>query len=128
MPIAKDSLKDRLARYRQITISVMGRKSGRKILIPVWFVLEDSNTLYLMPVQGSDTQWYKNVLHDTKLGISARGEEGSLQGKPITDPKGVQCVVEAFRAKYGAADVKKYYSKFDVAVRVDLSRSQPPVG
>jgi hypothetical protein len=25
-------------------------------------------------------------------------------------------VVEKFRAKYGAGDVKKYYSKFDVAV------------
>jgi hypothetical protein len=25
-------------------------------------------------------------------------------------------VVDKFRAKYGAGDVKKYYSKFDVAV------------
>ena len=25
-------------------------------------------------------------------------------------------MVEKFRAKYGAGDVKKYYSKFDVAV------------
>jgi hypothetical protein len=25
-------------------------------------------------------------------------------------------VVEKFRAKYGAGEVKKYYSKFDVAV------------
>jgi len=30
-------------------------------------------------------------------------------------------VVEKFRAKYGADDVKKYYSKFDVAVEVPLS-------
>jgi hypothetical protein len=122
MPTVEDSLKDRLARYREITITVMGRKSGRKISIPVWFVLED-NTLWLMPVQGSDTQWYRNVLQNPKIWIAARGKEGSFQGTPITDPGVVKHVVEAFRTKYGAADVKKYYSKFDVAVRIDLLRT-----
>ena len=56
----ESELKDRLARYRQIKLSVIGRKSGKTISIPVWFVLEDEK-LYLLPVQGSDTQWYKNV-------------------------------------------------------------------
>jgi hypothetical protein len=32
----------------------------------------------------------------------------------------VSSIVEKFRAKYGASDVKKYYSKFDVAVLADL--------
>ena len=40
MPSSKDGLKDRLARYRQIKLSVIGRKSGRLISIPVWFVLK----------------------------------------------------------------------------------------
>jgi hypothetical protein len=35
MPAPKDTLKDRLARYRQIQISVIGRKSGLTILIPM---------------------------------------------------------------------------------------------
>jgi hypothetical protein len=29
-------------------------------------------------------------------------------------------VIEKFKEKYGAEDVKKYYSKFDVAVRVGV--------
>src|SRR5271157_6621452 len=123
MPASIDSLKERLTRYRQIRIRVIGRKSGRTISVPVWFVLEGSSKLYLIPVQGSDTQWYKNVLHNPKIRISARGEEGSFQGKPIREPEIVQHAVEAFRAKYGADDVKKYYSKFDVAVQIDLTRS-----
>jgi hypothetical protein len=61
MPARSDALKDRLSRYREITITVTGRKSGRSISIPVWFVFEEDK-LYLLPVQGSDTQWYKNVL------------------------------------------------------------------
>jgi hypothetical protein len=51
-----DTLKDRLARYRQIKVSVIGRKSGKTISIPVWFVLEGEE-LYLLPVRGSETQW-----------------------------------------------------------------------
>jgi hypothetical protein len=35
----------------------------------------------------------------------------------------VSSVVENFRDKYAARDVKKYYSKFDVAVVVDLPAS-----
>jgi hypothetical protein len=59
--VAKEALKDRLARYRQIKISVVGRKSGKTISIPVWFVLEGKK-VYLLPMRGSETQWYKNVL------------------------------------------------------------------
>jgi hypothetical protein len=69
--IADDNLKDRLARYRQIKLSVIGRKSGRTVSIPVWFVLEDEK-LYLLPVQGSDTQWYRNVLQNPWIRIDAR--------------------------------------------------------
>jgi hypothetical protein len=42
-PTRNDALKDRLSRYREITITVTGRKSGRAISIPVWFVLQDDN-------------------------------------------------------------------------------------
>jgi deazaflavin-dependent oxidoreductase (nitroreductase family) len=113
------SLKDRLSRHRQIKLSVIGRKSGRTISIPVWFVLEGEK-LYLLPVQGSDTQWYKNVLKNPSIRIDARGAEAEFQAAPITDDKAVKSVVEKFREKYGAKDVKKYYSKFDVAVVVEL--------
>ena len=119
MPARNDALKDRLSRYREIDISVTGRKSGRTISIPVWFVLEDAK-LYLLPVQGSDTHWYKNVLKNPSIRIDARGAEAKLEAVPITDAKGVSSVVEKFRAKYGANDVRKYYSKFDVAVFAQL--------
>src|ERR1700676_3019600 len=105
MPARNDALRHRLARSREINISVTGRKSGRTISIPVWFVLEDDK-LYLLPVQGSDTQWYKNVLEDPTMRIRAGGVEAELKVVPITDAKQVASVVEKFRAKYGANDVK----------------------
>jgi|ERR1700740_1172075 hypothetical protein len=119
MPTQKDSLKDRLSRYREIKITVTGRKSGRAISIPVWFALDDNN-LYLMPVQGSDTQWYQNVLKKPIIGIDARGEKHEFKAAPIVDAVQVKSVVDKFRDKYGASDVRKYYSKFDVAVLIKM--------
>ena len=116
MAARNDALKDRLSRDREINITVTGRKSGRAISIPVWFVWEDDK-LYLLPVQGSDTQWYKNVLKKPSIRIDARGAEAELRAVPVTDTAQVSSVVEKFRAKYGTKDVKKYYSKFDVAVQ-----------
>lgn len=113
---------DRLSRYREISISVTGRKSGREISRPVWFVWEGGE-LYLLPVQGSDSQWYKNALKTPSIRVDARGAEAEFHAVPITDVKRVAIIVEKFREKYGAGDVKKYYSKLDVAVEL-----QPPPG
>jgi len=49
--VKQSELNDRLARYRQIKLSVVGRESGKTISIPVWFVLEGEK-LFLLPVRG----------------------------------------------------------------------------
>ncbi len=110
-----EALRDRLSRYREIKITVTARKSGRSISIPVWFVLEDDK-LYLLPVQGSDTQWYKNVLKNPTIRIDARDAGSEVKVVLVTVAPQVSSVVEKFHDKYGTNDVKKYYSKFDVAV------------
>ena len=119
MPVGDNAFRDRLARSSEITISVVGRKSGRSIANPVWFVWDEDN-LYLLPVQGSDTQWYKNVRKNPSIRIDAGGAEAEFKPTLVTDRKQVASIVEKFRGKYGAGDVKKYYSKFDVAVRAQL--------
>lgn len=115
MAAGAKAVKEGLSRNREIHIIVAGRKTGRDISIPVWFVL-DGEKLYLLPVQGSDTQWYKNALHNPLIRIDAGGAKGKFNAVPITDPAEVSGVAAKFRDKYGAGDVKKYYSKFDVAV------------
>jgi deazaflavin-dependent oxidoreductase (nitroreductase family) len=119
VPSSKETFKDRLTRYRQIKLSVIGRRSGKTISIPVWFVM-DGEKLFLLPVQGSDTQWYRNVLKNPSIRIDARGAEAEFKVKLITESNTVKSVIEKFSENYGAKDVKKYYSKFDVAVVVEL--------
>jgi deazaflavin-dependent oxidoreductase (nitroreductase family) len=115
------SIDARLARYRQIKLSVIGRKTGKTISIPVWFVL-DGQELYLLPVRGSDTQWYQNVLKNPQIRIDVRGAEAEFRIKPIKESAAVKSVIEKFRDKYGAKDVKKYYSRFDVTVVASLQK------
>jgi deazaflavin-dependent oxidoreductase (nitroreductase family) len=115
-----ETLKTRLARATDISITVTGRKSGRAISIPIWLVLE-GKTLYLLPVKGSDTQWYKNVVNNPVMRVGAGGVESEIKAVPVTDAAEVSSVVEKFRGKYGKSDVKKYYSKFDVAVVAQIS-------
>jgi deazaflavin-dependent oxidoreductase (nitroreductase family) len=108
------SLRDRLSRSREINISVTGRKSGRAISIPIWFVADDEK-LYLLPARGSDTQWYKNVLEKPSIRIKAGGAEAELRVVPVRDAAQVSSVIEKFRAKYGESGIK-LYAKLDVAV------------
>jgi hypothetical protein len=115
--MSKADLSQKLDKAYEIIVRVKGRKSGRDIARPVWFVHE-GDTVYLLPVQGSDTNWYRNLLADSTLKISVNGIEISARGKPITDSNRVDDIVRKFRSKYGKGDVKKYYSKLDVAVEV----------
>jgi hypothetical protein len=60
------------------------------------------------------------VLKKPSIRIDADGAVAELKVVPVTDAKQVSSVVEKFRAKYGINDVKKYYSKFDVAVLAQM--------
>jgi deazaflavin-dependent oxidoreductase (nitroreductase family) len=119
MPADIDALKDQLSEADEIELTVTGRKSGRPSTRPVWFVLE-GDQLYLVPVKGSDTEWYKNVLKNPKIRIEADDAKAELKATPTTDAAQVKAIVEKFRKKYGAEDVKKYYSKFDAALGAQL--------
>jgi deazaflavin-dependent oxidoreductase (nitroreductase family) len=101
MPAQNHALKNLLSSSSEIKITVTGRKSGRPISIPIWFVFDEE--LYLLPVQGSETQWYKNALKNPSIRVRAGGPEAEFKAVPITDRKEVSTVVEKFRSKYGPA-------------------------
>jgi len=101
----------------EVELTITGRKSGRQSSRPVWFVKRD-DTVYLLPVTGSDSQWYKNVVATPDIRLAAGGSEYSARATPITEAAKVDEVVQGFRDKYGAQQVESYYPKHDVAVEV----------
>jgi deazaflavin-dependent oxidoreductase (nitroreductase family) len=121
--MALNEFEEALKKVAEIEITVTGRKSGLRISNPVWFV-QEGERLYLLPVKGSDSHWYKNILKTPTMRLNAGGKEWSVEVKPVTDKVKVRDIVEKFRDKYGADQVKKYYSKFDVAVDLPSSGTQ----
>lgn len=114
------NFKKALSNTDEMELAVTGRTSGRETSRPVWFV-QDGDTLYLLPVNGSDSVWFKNALKTPTIRLAADAIAISAAARPMTEARRVRDVVERFRAKYGADEVKKYYSKLDVAVEVMLA-------
>src|SRR5258708_17506256 len=99
MPTQNDALKDRLSRYREINLSVTGRKSGQTISQPVWFVFDvalHDDKVYLLPVRGSDTQWDKNVLKNPSIRLDARGAAAEFHAVAISVQRRVSSVLARF--------------------------------
>lgn len=117
--MAAEVLLKSLRRRKEIKITVRGRRTGRKITLPVWFVLDDS-TLWLLPVSGSRSQWFRNLLANPSLVIQGGEHRVTTTAEPHTGRSRAAPVVERFREKYGRADVARYYSRFDAAVQVPL--------
>src|SRR5438132_14333311 len=47
----------------------------------------EGQKLYLLPVQGSGTQWYQNVLRNPSIRLDARGVGAEFRATPMTDAK-----------------------------------------
>ncbi|HTT54671.1 MAG TPA: nitroreductase/quinone reductase family protein [Streptosporangiaceae bacterium] len=104
---------------REVELTVTGRKSGREFSFPVWFA-RDGDRLDLVPVNGADSAWYKNVLQTPRIRLSAGGAQLTARAVPVTEPARIAGILDRFRARYGAHDVAAYYPKPDAAVEVSL--------
>jgi deazaflavin-dependent oxidoreductase (nitroreductase family) len=104
-----------LLNSEELQLTTVGRRSGRDSSRPVWFVL-DGERMYLLPGDGTDSQWYKNLLQTPTIRLSARGTTQSATTTPITEASAVLAVVEAFEEKYGRQQIEALYPHRDVAV------------
>jgi deazaflavin-dependent oxidoreductase (nitroreductase family) len=108
-----------LKHKNEVELTTTGRVTGKPISCPVWFVRRGGK-LYLVPGNGTDSQWYKNLLKTPVIRLAVRGAHYSAMATPITDPDMFARVLEDFRAKYGAQYVESLYPHPNVAVEVPL--------
>ena len=108
-----------LEKDREIELIVKGRKSGKDLPRPVWFALKGKELL-LLPVTGTESQWFKNILEDPRVKIRANKQSFNGKLRAITEEGQVERVVKLFREKYGASDVKRYYPKLNAAASLLL--------
>jgi deazaflavin-dependent oxidoreductase (nitroreductase family) len=116
-----EALRRLLQERLELELTVRGRRSGLEQSRPVWFVVE-GDILHLLPVGGSDTNWYRNALAHPDVTLTVDGQSLRATARPVTDPALVAATVERFRARYGASQIARYYTKLDVAVEIELPR------
>jgi hypothetical protein len=117
--VGVEELRNALESTSEIELTVTGRKSGRESSRPVWFV-EEGDRLFLLPVDGTESNWYRNLVKTPTIGLAADGAELRTDARPIEDAAAVDDVVEKFRARYGDDQVTAYYPRRDAAVEVPL--------
>jgi deazaflavin-dependent oxidoreductase (nitroreductase family) len=110
---------DALDQSNEVDLTVVGRRSGRESTRPVWFVRANA-TVQLVPVYGTDTGWYKNVMATSTVRLAAGGREVEAQAMPVTEAPRIAEIVDAFKAKYGSETFERLYPKPDAAVEVSL--------
>jgi hypothetical protein len=103
----------------ELEITFVGRKSGKRFSVPIWFV-EEAGKLYLLPVNGTASKWFKSVLKNPLVDIRAPGRSATGKARAIMGAKEIDGTMERFRAKYGAGEVKKYYPRQDAAVELSI--------
>ena len=126
-PMAADDFVKALKRRRQVSITVTGRRTGRSIKIPVWFVSDD-RAIWLLPVYGSKTQWYRNLIKDRGIAVQAGSEQQDLRAKLVKSAGVVSSVIRQFREKYTPEEIKRWYTGLDVAVQIPLASAASSEG
>src|SRR5204863_9945141 len=109
-----DNLKSKLTKEKEIELTVTGRKSRKPIPRPVWFVLRGTELL-LLPVTGTSSQWYKNILKDLLVKITSSGQTITGKLHPITGKREVDEVIKLFDKNFGRRYVNRYYPTAHVA-------------
>jgi len=119
--MARADFRKALPRAEEVRITVVGRSSGRRITLPVWFAA-DARALYLLPVTGSDSAWFRNLRKNRSIALAVKGSRWKARKVTlIRNRSRVRKIADLFREKYGAGQVRKYYSRFDVGVGIPLA-------
>src|SRR5437879_3560720 len=103
--MAKLEFEKALDKTREISITVRGRKSGKSITLPIWFVHEPGK-LQLLPVQGSKTNWYRNLRKHSSIEVQAEKLKSTGKARLIEDKKGTKEIADKFRSEEHTSELQ----------------------
>ena len=86
----------------------------------MWFVLEGEEKVILVPMKGSDNNWYKDLTKDPQVELGVGETAIQCKATLVRDPSRVERILDRFRAKYKSVWSESYYTKRDVYVEVPV--------
>jgi deazaflavin-dependent oxidoreductase (nitroreductase family) len=93
----------RYARGKTITLTTIGRKSGERRPVTIWFVVSGPNEILVQHASAPVANWYRNLQKNPEVTVDFG--DGPIAGvaEPITDPAEIQKVLQRVRAKHWVA-------------------------
>jgi uncharacterized pyridoxamine 5'-phosphate oxidase family protein len=113
--LAATEFLEALKAAREVELAI--KRSGKWTTRPVWFVV-DGATVYLLPMYGTDTKWYKYVMASPEIELSVGEKKVRAIARRVSDAQRLAAVVDRFQSKYG--ELKRYYRKLDAAIAVTV--------
>ena len=86
----------------------------------MWFIIsKDENSIFLIPANGKETQWYLNVRKEPTVTLAVGDRTFSAKSMEI-GPQEFKDVLAGFKEKYGQENMDRYYPRLEVALAVPL--------
>jgi hypothetical protein len=96
--------------------------------VSIWFVEKD-RSLYVLPSQGAETPWYREVMNNPRVSVSFKDRMLSGTALPVTDAKQVKRIIRMFKDKYGQRNYESYVGeRAKVGVRIEVESESVPSG
>ncbi|HKW05881.1 MAG TPA: nitroreductase/quinone reductase family protein [Nitrososphaerales archaeon] len=105
---------------RDARLFVTRRKSNLERSISLWFV-EREGVINLVPMHGTGSEWYQNVLSNSKVRLEIDHRSFTGNAKSITERHRVDSIINLFKDKYGERVFNNFYKgPLDCAVEVPI--------
>jgi len=88
----------RIARTSNVTLTHIGRKSGKPYHVTIWFTVDGDHIN--LQTMNMGRQWIANVLANPKVSLKIGDEVFEGTAKQITAPDDMQRVVQLMKRKY----------------------------
>jgi deazaflavin-dependent oxidoreductase (nitroreductase family) len=92
-----------VAKKKLVRLTTRGRKSGKPRTVEVWFVVADSQSVYVQHASRGPAQWYRNLVQDPGVTLDFGDKPLPARAEPIGEPERVREVLRLIRRKYPMA-------------------------
>jgi deazaflavin-dependent oxidoreductase (nitroreductase family) len=93
-----------------VELTTIGRKSGLRRSVTIWFV-RDGDRVWLQAGQGGSTDWYRNLLATPRVELDFGSERRRGEAFPVADPAEVARIHARFVDKYWMTRIFKLFGR-----------------
>lgn len=108
-----------------VELTTIGRKSGLRRSVTIWFV-RDGDTVWIQAGQGGSTDWYRNLVASPRVELDLGSERRRGEAFPVEDPAEVARIHARFVDKYWMTRLFKLFGRTFGTGRVVRVELFPP--